>query len=179
MDKSNINYLGIIGCAFLYAITSFACAFLGFLSPWCWIVVFPVLAAILGAPSYLWAASRWQQFGVGTLFSLILAVILLVMGEIDFTQTLLMVAVGIVSDVVRQMIPNGLSYSASGHHRVAHETVDQLRVVLSGRCGRDWHRLCRRTQDTFIQLGAHVGHHPHPRRRLYCHQSCCCKDEVK
>ena len=49
MDKSNNNYLGIIGCAILYAITSFASAFLGFLSPWCWIVVFPVLAAVLGA----------------------------------------------------------------------------------------------------------------------------------
>ena len=73
MDKSNNNYLGIIGCAILYAITSFASAFLGFLSPWCWIVVFPALAAILGALSYLWAASRWQRFGVATLFSLILA----------------------------------------------------------------------------------------------------------
>ena len=106
MDKSNINYLGIIGCAFLYAITSFACAFLGFLSPWCWIVVFPVLAAVLGAPSYLWAASRWQRFGVATLFALVLSVVLLVMGEIDVTQSLLMVAVGIASDVVRQAIGN-------------------------------------------------------------------------
>ena len=49
MDKSNNNYLGILGCAILYAVTSFACAFLGFLSPWCWIVVFPVLAAVFGA----------------------------------------------------------------------------------------------------------------------------------
>lgn len=106
MKKSNNNFLGIIGCAILYAVTSFACAFLGFLSPWCWIVVFPVLAAILGAPSYLWAASRWHKFGIATLFSLILAVILLVMSEIDFIQTLLMVAVGIVSDVVRQVIGN-------------------------------------------------------------------------
>ena len=106
MNKSNINYLGIIGCAFLYAITSFACAFLGFLSPWCWIVVFPILAAILSAPSYLWAASRWQRFGVASLFALVLAVILLVMGEIDVTQSLLMVAVGIASDVVRQAIGN-------------------------------------------------------------------------
>ena len=106
MDKSNINYLGIIGCAFLYAITSFACAFLGFLSPWCWIVVFPVLAAVLGAPSYLWAASRWQRFGVATLFALVLSVVLLVMGEIDVTQSLLMVTVGIASDVVRQAIGN-------------------------------------------------------------------------
>jgi cytochrome c biogenesis protein CcdA len=49
MDKSNNSFLGILGCAILYAVTSFACAFLGFLSPWCWIVVFPVLAAVLGA----------------------------------------------------------------------------------------------------------------------------------
>ena len=59
MNKSNINYLGIIGCAFLYAITSFACAFLGFLSPWCWIVVFPVLAAVLGAPWTDSALKKW------------------------------------------------------------------------------------------------------------------------
>ena len=111
MDKSNINYLGIIGCAFLYAITSFACAFLGFLSPWCWIVVFPILAAILSAPSYLWAASRWQRFGVGTLFAFVLAVVLLVMGEIDVTQSLLMVVVGLASDVVRQVI--GTTYKRS------------------------------------------------------------------
>ena len=111
MNKSNINYLGIIGCAFLYAITSFACAFLGFLSPWCWIVVFPVLAAVLGAPSYLWAASRWQRFGVGTLFAFVLAVVLLVMGEIDVTQNLLMVVVGLASDVVRQVI--GTTYKRS------------------------------------------------------------------
>ena len=111
MNKSDINYLGIIGCAILYAITSFASAFLGFLSPWCWIVVFPVLAAVLGAPSYLWAASRWQRFGVATLFALVLAVVLLVMGEIDVTQSLLMVAVGIASDVIRQVI--GTTYKRS------------------------------------------------------------------
>ncbi len=104
MEKSNNNFLGILGCAVLYAVTSFACAFLGFLSPWCWIVVFPVLAAVLGAPSYLWAARRWQRFGVGTLFALVLAVVLLVIGEIDFVQTLLMVVVGLISDVVRQSI---------------------------------------------------------------------------
>ena len=111
MNKSDINYLGIIGCAILYAVTSFACAFLGFLSPWCWIVVFPVLAAVLGAPSYLWAASRWQRFGVATLFALVLAVVLLVMGEIDVIQSLLMVAVGIASDVIRQVI--GTTYKRS------------------------------------------------------------------
>lgn len=111
MEKSNNKMLAILGCAILYSVTSFVCAFLGFLSPWCWIVVFPVLAAVLGAPSYLWAARRWQRFGLGTLFALVLAVILLVMDEINFTQTLLMVVVGIASDVVRQSI--GASYKRS------------------------------------------------------------------
>ena len=108
MEKSNNKFLGIIGCAILYAVTSFACAFLGFLSPWCWIVVFPVLAAVLGAPSYLWAVSRWQRFGIATLFSVIFAVLLLSMGEIDLTQTALMVVAGVVSDAVRQIIGNNL-----------------------------------------------------------------------
>ena len=33
-----------------YALNDQLHAILGFLSPWCWIVVFPVLAAVLGAP---------------------------------------------------------------------------------------------------------------------------------
>ncbi len=106
MDKTNINYSGIIGCSILYAVTSFASAFIGFFNPWCWIVAFPALAAILGAPSYLWAASRWQRFGVATLFALVLAAVLLPMGEIDYLQAVLMMAVGIASDVVRQIIGN-------------------------------------------------------------------------
>ena len=64
MENSKSIYLGILGCAILYAVTSFASAFVGFLNPWCWIVVFPALAAILGVPSYMWAASRWQRFGI-------------------------------------------------------------------------------------------------------------------
>jgi hypothetical protein len=106
MEKIKINYVGIIGCVILYAVTSFASAFIGFLSPWCWVVGFPVLAAVLGAPTYMWAASRWQQFGVATVFALVLAAVLLPMGEINFRQCVLMVAAGIVSDVVRQVLGN-------------------------------------------------------------------------
>lgn len=106
MVKSNINYFGIIGCAIIYSVTCFASAFIGFVNPWCWIVVFPVLAAIFGAPSYLWAASRWQRFGVATLFSVLFAALLLSMGEINFLQCILMVAAGMVSDTIRQLMGN-------------------------------------------------------------------------
>lgn len=106
MEKNKINYVGIIGCVILYAVTSFASAFIGFLSPWCWIVLFPMLAAVLGAPTYLWVASRWQWFGVATVFALVLAAVLLPMGEIDYLQAILMVAAGVVSDVVRHVLGN-------------------------------------------------------------------------
>ena len=106
MEKIKINYVGIIGCVILYAVTSFASAFIGFLSPWCWIVLFPMLAAVLGAPTYLWVASRWQWFGVATVFALVLAAVLLPMGEIDNLQAILMVAAGVISDVVRQVLGN-------------------------------------------------------------------------
>ena len=112
MVKSNINYFGIIGCAILYPVTCFACAFIGFLNPWCWIVGFPVLAAVLGAPTYLWAASRWQRFGVATLFSALFVVLLLSMGEICFPQCVLMVAAGFISDVIRQVLGNNQKTSA-------------------------------------------------------------------
>lgn len=106
MVKSNINYLGIIGCAIIYSVTCFASAFIGFVNPWCWIVGFPVLAAIFGAPSYLWAASRWQRFGVATLFSVLFVALLLSMGEIYFPQCVLMIAAGMVSDTIRQLMGN-------------------------------------------------------------------------
>ena len=106
MENNKINYVGIIGCVVLYAVTSFASAFIGFLSPWCWIVLFPMLAAVLGAPTYLWVASRWQQFGVATVFALVLAAVLLPMGEIDYLQAILMVAAGVISDVVRHVLGN-------------------------------------------------------------------------
>jgi len=112
MEKNKINYVGIIGCVILYAVTSFASAFIGFLNPWCWVVLFPMLAAVLGAPTYLWVASRWQRFGVATVFALVLAAVLLPMGEIDATQAALMVVIGVVSDVVRQVLGNNQKSSA-------------------------------------------------------------------
>ena len=111
MEKIKINYVGIIGCVILYAVTSFASAFIGFLSPWCWIVLFPMLAAVLGAPTYLWVASRWQRFGVATVFALVLAAVLLPMGEIDYLQAVLMVAAGVISDVVRHVLGNNQTTS--------------------------------------------------------------------
>ena len=126
MEKIKINYVGIIGCVILYAVTSFVSAFIGFLSPWCWIVLFPMLAAVFGAPTYLWVASRWQRFGVATVFALVLAAVLLPMGEIDNIQAVLMVITGVVSDVVRQVLGNDQKTSALIAYPILPLLVDSL-----------------------------------------------------
>jgi putative ECF transporter S component (TIGR02185 family) len=98
-----INYLPFWGYVALYVVTVFATAFLGYLSPYAW-VFFPVIAALLGAFYYYLAATRWQKFGVGTIFAFILAAFLLAVGECDLPETLLILTAGVVSDVVRQLI---------------------------------------------------------------------------
>lgn len=100
-----MNYWGMAGFTILYAVTVIATAFLGFLAPSAW-VLFPIIAALLAAFSYYWIASRWQKFGVATLLSLVLALILLAMGEFEWQESLLMMATGIASDVVRQFVGN-------------------------------------------------------------------------
>lgn len=89
----------------LYAVTVFATAFLGYLSPYAW-VFFPVIAALLGVFSYYSVAVRWQKFGAGTLLAFILAAFLLAVGECDLSEALLMLLAGVISDVARQVVGN-------------------------------------------------------------------------
>lgn len=98
-----VNYLQIVGFAVLYPVTVFATAFLGFLSPFAW-VFYPVIAALLGAFSYLLVAVRWQKFGVGTLLALLLGAFLLAIGECDLSKSLLILLTGVLSDIVRQFV---------------------------------------------------------------------------
>ena len=98
------NHWRICGFALLYVVTSFMSAFLGFLSPWCWIVVFPALAAFLGAFSYHAVAARWPKFGVATVLSLLLGGFLLALGECELWQSLLILFAGVLSDLVRLLV---------------------------------------------------------------------------
>ena len=100
-----IYYFSIVPPTALYVVTVFATAFLGFLHPLCW-VGFPVVAAILGAPSYLCVASRWQRFGVGTLLPLALALFLLATGEGGLLAFVIAIVAGLLSDVLRLFAGN-------------------------------------------------------------------------
>ena len=95
-----INYFSIVGFTALYVVTVFATAFLGFLHPVCW-AGFPVVAALLGAFSYLCAASRWQGFGAGAFLGLALGLFLLATREGGLSVAIITIVAGLLSDVVR------------------------------------------------------------------------------
>ena len=100
-----INYFSIAGFTALYVVTVFATAFLGFLHPLCW-VGFPVVAALLGAFSYLCVASPWQRFGAGTLLGLALGLFLLATGEGGLPAFAIAIIAGLLSDVLRLFAGN-------------------------------------------------------------------------
>lgn len=95
-----MNYLKMLGFAVLYVVTVFATAFLGYLSPFAW-VFFPVIAALLGSFSYYLLAVRWQQFGVSTFLSFLLAAFLLAVGECDAPKATLILLTGVAADMIR------------------------------------------------------------------------------
>ncbi len=92
------------GLVALYVITTFFSAFIGFLSPWCWIVGFPALAAFLGAFSYQSIALHCSNFGVATLLSFVLGGLLALLGECELWQSFIMLAIGLISDLIRKYL---------------------------------------------------------------------------
>lgn len=100
-----INYFSIVGFTALYVVAVFATAFLGFFHPLCW-VGFPVVAALLGAFSYLCVASHWQQFGAGTLIGLAFGLFLLATGEGGLLAVIVAIISGLLSDVLRLFAGN-------------------------------------------------------------------------
>ena len=89
-------------CAVIvYLLSLLAASLPGFLSPYLW-TASPVVAALLCAFSYVWLARRWRGTGLGAALSLVFAVSLLAFGEVDMRTAVLMVMVGVLSDVARR-----------------------------------------------------------------------------
>lgn len=101
--KNTVNSFRIAGYVVLYVVTIFATAFLGFLHPICWAGL-PVVAALLAAFSYYGLAQYWRFFGAGTLLSLALSLFLCATGELEVRESVIMVAFGFLSDIVRQYV---------------------------------------------------------------------------
>ena len=107
MKKENV--FSVLGFSILYVVVVFATAFIGFLNPFCW-VGFPALAAVTGAYFYYRAAKRTTSFGVGSLFGFLFGLLLLVSGEGDVVAIVISTAVGVVSDIIRNLTSR-LDYS--------------------------------------------------------------------
>ena len=99
MDKK-LTFWSATGFVVLYFVAVFAAEFIGFIHPGCWVLA-PALGALLGALPYRWLSLRWHWFGLGTVLAAVFGLLMLAMGEVDFTRLLIIVGFGLVSDLVR------------------------------------------------------------------------------
>ena len=110
MDKK-LTFWGATGFVVLYFVAVFAAAFIGFIHPVCWLLA-PAFGSLLGAFPYRWLSLRWNRFGLGTTMTAVLGLLMVVMGEYDFTQFAICVGCGVVSDLVRLAVSkDGVTYS--------------------------------------------------------------------
>ena len=99
MDKK-LTFWGTAGFVVLYFVAVFAAEFIGFIHPVCWVLA-PALGALLGALPYRWLSLRWHTFGLGTVLAAVFGLLMLAMGEVDFTRLAIIVVCGLASDLVR------------------------------------------------------------------------------
>ncbi len=99
MDKK-LTFWGTAGFVVLYFVAVFAAEFIGFIHPVCWVLA-PALGALLGALPYRWLSLRWHTFGLGTVLAAVFGLLMLAMGEVDFTRLAIIVGCGLASDLVR------------------------------------------------------------------------------
>lgn len=98
------------GFVALYFVAVFAAEFIGFVHPVCWVLA-PALGALIGALPYCWLSLRWPGFGLGTVLATVFSLLMLAMGEVDFTRLLIIVGCGLVSDLLRIKVKrDGLTY---------------------------------------------------------------------
>ncbi|ERK38198.1 putative bacterial integral membrane protein [Segatella baroniae F0067] len=97
----NNRIIGMVCAVIVYLLSLLAASLPGFLSPYLW-TASPVVAALLCAFSYVWLARRWRGPGLSAALSLVFAVFLLAFGEVDMRTAVLMVMVGVLSDVARR-----------------------------------------------------------------------------
>jgi len=104
-----LTFWGATLFSLLYFLAVFAAAFIGFIAPAGW-VFFPALAALIAAFPYRWLSLRWKKFGLGTVLAGVVAVLCLIMGEMDIIHAAILVGCGLLSDIVAFSGKDWLSY---------------------------------------------------------------------
>ena len=92
--------LGVILYVLLYVVILYASLCLGYLHPFFWVYA-SLTSSIFAATPFLYLASKWKKFGIGTARSLLFAGICAIMGEGGALNYLVMVAMGVLVDYIR------------------------------------------------------------------------------
>ena len=100
MKTSTKTTLGVILYMLLYAVILYASLCLGYLHPFFWVYA-SLTSSLFAAIPFLYLASKWKKFGVGTALSLLFAGICAIMGEGGALNYLVMVAMGLLVDCIR------------------------------------------------------------------------------
>ena len=105
MKTSTKTTLGVVLHMLLYAIILYASLCLGYLHPFFWVYA-SLTSSLFAAIPFLYLASRWKEFGVGTALSLLFAGICAIMGEGSMLNYLVMIVMGLLVDCIRRCAGN-------------------------------------------------------------------------
>lgn len=121
--------LSIIGLEALYFLILFGCAFLGFVSPFCWIYQ-PVVSAFLAATPILIVCKHWQKFGGVLILSGIFSILMILMGEVGHTiQILAIIVVLLLAEAIRYLGKYSRNSNRLGYAVAALVPVCQLLLL--------------------------------------------------
>ena len=139
MYKRQLLYIGII----------YASLCLGYIHPFFWVYASLVSSVFAGIP-YLYLTTRWQKFGVGTLFAFLVAGACALMGEGTILNWGLILLIGILTDIIR---------CAIGNKRIAGVRISYLPLALIpfGRTIVIWTNRAEEIADQAAEMGKAYG----------------------
>ena len=105
MKDSKKMIVGAVLYTLLYIGIIYASLCLGYIHPFFWVYASLVSSVFAGIP-YLYLTTRWQKFGVGTLFAFLVAGACALMGEGTILNWGLILLIGILTDIIRCAIGN-------------------------------------------------------------------------
>ena len=120
MKDSKKMIVGAVLYTLLYIGIIYASLCLGYIHPFFWVYASLVSSVFAGIP-YLYLTTRWQKFGVGTLFAFLVAGACALMGEGTILNWGLILLIGILTDIIR---------CAIGNKRIAGVRISYLPLAL-------------------------------------------------
>ena len=149
MKDSKKMIVGAVLYTLLYIGIIYASLCLGYIHPFFWVYASLVSSVFAGIP-YLYLTTRWQKFGVGTLFAFLVAGACALMGEGTILNWGLILLIGILTDIIR---------CAIGNKRIAGVRISYLPFPLIpfGRTIVIWTNRAEEIADQAAEMGKAYG----------------------